>query len=218
MIIKRFNKINGFYPEPISGQTRFAFSKNNFEDFYDIKEYLNYKDYRGQKLYFYDYDTANVYSPFEKTINIVYGVPIYFEGFFYFLQGDFNKNKISLYKYLPEKILENVVEFDIKDVNLYNLKLIGNGVNIISGDDEFVCYYPSKFKFKLPSNEQVILIDEEKVYINAWIEEDFDEENNCAGDNYKYYEKLVIRDFWDRFISEEIGNLNKAEDGNWWIS
>ena len=129
-----------------------------------------------------------------------------------------NKNKISLYKYLPEKILENVVEFDIKDVNLYNLKLIGNGVNIISGDDEFVCYYPSKFKFKLPSNEQVILIDEEKVYINTWIEEDFDEENNCAGDNYKYYEKLVIRDFWGRFISEEIGNLNKAEDGNWWIS
>ena len=50
MIIKRFNKINGFYPEPISGQIRFAFSKNNFEDFYDIKEYLNYKDYRGQKL------------------------------------------------------------------------------------------------------------------------------------------------------------------------
>jgi len=131
---------------------------------------------------------------------------------------DFNKNKISLYKYLPEKILENVVEFDIKDVNLYNLKLIRNGVNIISGDDEFVCYYPSKFKFKLPSNEQVILIDEEKVYISAWIEEDFDEENNCAGDNYKYYEKLVIRDFWGRFISEEIGNLNKAEDGNWWIS
>ena len=38
MIIKRFNKINGFYPEPISGQTRFAFSKNDFEDFYDIKE------------------------------------------------------------------------------------------------------------------------------------------------------------------------------------
>ena len=111
MIIKRFNKINGFYPEPISGQIRFAFSKNNFEDFYDIKEYLNYKDYRGQKLYFYDYDTANVYSPFEKTINIVYGAPIYFEGFFYFL-----------------------------------------------------------------------------------------------------------RDFWGRFISEEIGNLNKAEGGNWWIS
>ena len=52
MIIKRFNKINGFYPEPISGQTRFAFSKNDFEDFYDIKEYFNYKDYRGQKLYF----------------------------------------------------------------------------------------------------------------------------------------------------------------------
>ena len=50
MIIKRFNKINGFYPEPISGQTRFAFSKNDFEDFYDIKEYFNYKDYRGQKI------------------------------------------------------------------------------------------------------------------------------------------------------------------------
>ena len=208
----------GFYVEPISGQTRFAFAKDEFEDFNDMEEYLNHKDYRGLKLYFYDYDTAKIYSPFEKSINIIYGKPIYSEGFFYFLQGDFNKNKITLYKYFPEKILENVVELDIKDMNLYNLMLMGNGVNIISSDDEFICYYTKKFKFKLEPNELVIFIDDSRVYINAWIEECWDKENNCTGDLYRYYEKLVIKDFEGRGISEEIGNLSNSADGSWWFS
>ena len=51
MIIKRFNKINGFYPEPISGQTRFAFSKNDFEDFYDITVFELQRLQRSKALF-----------------------------------------------------------------------------------------------------------------------------------------------------------------------
>ena len=36
-------------------------------------------------------------------------------------------------------------------------------------------------------NESVALIDNGKVYIDAWIEEGWDDENDCATDDYKYY-------------------------------
>ena len=66
--------------------------------------------------------------------------------------------------------------------------------------------------------ESVIFIEDGKVYIEAWIEEGWDDENNCATDDYKYYDKIIVKDFAGNKISEEVGCLNKGPDGNWWIS
>ena len=58
----------------------------------------------------------------------------------------------------------------------------------------------------------------DRVYIEAWIEEGWDDENNCGTDDYKYYDKIIVKDFAGNKISEEVGCLNKGPDGNWWIS
>lgn len=62
------------------------------------------------------------------------------------------------------------------------------------------------------------LIDEDKVYVEAWIEEGWDEELGCASENYKYYSKVLVKDFWGNTLSEEIGQLYQNDDGTWWIS
>ena len=47
------------------------------------------------------------------------------------------RKKITLYRYMPESVLDAVKEFDIEEVNLYNLKIIGTPVHIINqGDGE----------------------------------------------------------------------------------
>ena len=45
----------------------------DFEDFYDIAEYVNEKAYLGNQIVFGDYETGAVYTPFEKERNIAYG-------------------------------------------------------------------------------------------------------------------------------------------------
>ena len=62
-------------------------------------------------------------------------------------------------------------------------------------------------------NESVALIDNGKVYIDAWIEEGWDDENDCATDDYKYYGKVIIKDFQGNVISEEIGSLYQGQEG-----
>lgn len=39
------------------------------------------------------------------------------------------------------------------------------------------------------------MITDEKVYFSAWVEEGWDEEKDCATEEYKYYEKVIVRDF-----------------------
>lgn len=63
-----------------------------------------------------------------------------------------------------------------------------------------------------------MLIDDGKVYINAWIEEVWDEENNKAGEDYRYYDKLIIKDLDSNIIEEKIGNLYQRADGTWWLA
>ena len=63
-----------------------------------------------------------------------------------------------------------------------------------------------------------MLIANGKVYLSAWIEEGWDDENDCASEEYKYYEKVIVRDFNGNILSEELGSLNQCEDGSWWIS
>ena len=174
--------------------------------------------YQGSIISFYDYNNGKVYEPFQKQKNVLYGTPVYLKKSFWFLQGDYNSGKITLFRYLPDKIPELIIQFNIADVDLYNLRIIGEDIYITSEDDEFVSYYPESFRFPTTPNESVCMIVDGKVYLSAWVEESWDDDNNCATEEYKYYEKMIVRDFKGNVLSETIGSLQQHPDGTWWIS
>lgn len=218
MKFKHFESVRGTYVEEISGQSRIGYSMSDTADYYDMIEWSKKGGYQGSTLSFYDYVNGKVYMPFQRQRNVLYGKPVYLKNYFWFLQGDYNKGKITLFKYRPDEIPEMITQLNIADVNPYNLCIIGEDAHIISEDDEFVCYYPERFQFSKNPNESVTIIADGKVYLSAWIEEEWDNENNCATKKYKYYEKVIVRDFNGAILSETIGCLQQHSDGTWWIA
>ena len=217
-MVRRFKEENGKYIEKIYGQDRLAFAMSDNEDLYDLIAWSERGGYQGAVLYFYDFETGDVYRPFEKKRNVVYSRPEFADGYYYFLQGDYDAKTVVLYRYFPDDILEPVVTLPLDDVDLYNLRIVGNPVHIISQNEALRCYYPEAFSFPLEPNETVCFIEDGRVYIEAWIEEGWDDENDRATDEYNYYHKVVVKDFHGNLISEEIGALGQAADGTWWMS
>ena len=111
-----------------------------------------------------------------------------------------------------------IIQLNIEDVDLYNLCIIGEDVYIVSEDDEFVSYYPESFRFSKGVNESVSMIADQKVYLSAWVEEGWDDENDCETEEYNYYEKVVERDLKGNLLSETLGSLQQHADGTWWIA
>ena len=183
--LNRFEVVSGKYIEEISGQSRIGYSMSDTTDFYDMIEWSKKGGYQGSIISFYDYNNGKIYEPFQKQRNVLYGPPVYLKNSFWFLQGDYNSGKITLFRYLPDKIPELIIQFNIADVDLYNLRIIGEDIYITSEDDEFV----------------------------SW-----DDDNNCATEEYRYYEKMIVRDFKGNVLSETIGSLQQHPDGTWWIS
>ncbi len=218
MKIKRFEVVTGKYIKEISGQSRIGYSMSDTTDFYDMIEWSKKGGYRGSIISFYDYDNGKVYEPFQEQRNVLYGNPVYLKNSFWFLQGDYNNGKITLFKYLPATPPESIIQLNIEDVDLYNLRIIGEDVYITSEDDEFACYYPENFRFHKNANESVMLIADKKVYLSAWVEEGWDDEKDCATEEYKYYDKVIVRDFKGNMLSETIGSLQQHPDGTWWIA
>ncbi len=217
-MIRKFKEPKGKYIEKIYGQDRLAFAMSDNEDFYDLIAWSKRGGYQGAVIYFYDFETGDVYQPFEKKKNVVYSRPEFADGFYYFLQGDYDENTLVLYRYSPCGVLEALVSLRLDEIDLYNLRIVGNPVHIISQDDDLHCYYPEPFSFPLLPNETVCFIEDDKVYIEAWIEEGWDDENECAAEDYKYYHKVIIKDLHGNLLSEEIGALHQAADGTWWVS
>ena len=217
-MVRRFKEVNGKYIEKIYGQDRLAFAMSDNEDLYDLIAWSERGGYQGAVLYFYDFETGDVYRPFEKKRNVVYSRPEFADGYYYFLQGDYDAKTVVLYRYFPDDILAPVVTLPLDDVDLYNLRIVGNPVHIISQNEALRCYYPEAFSFPLEPNETVCFIEDGCVYIEAWIEEGWDDENDRATDEYNYYHKVVVKDFHGKLISEEIGALGQAADGTWWMS
>ena len=217
-MVRRFKSVNGKYIEKIYGQDRLAFAMSDNEDLYDLIAWSERGGYQGAVLYFYDFETGDVYQPFEKKRNVVYSRPEFADGYYYFLQGDYDAKTVVLYRYFPDDLLAPVVTMPLDDVDLYNLRIVGNPVHIISQNEALRCYYPEAFSFPLEPNETVCFIEDGRVYIEAWIEEGWDDENDRATDEYDYYHKGVVKDFHGNLISEEIGALGQAADGTWWMS
>ncbi len=218
-MIKHFNEVNGLYIEKIIGQDRLAYAMSDTEDFYDLVEFADRDGYQGSVVKFYDFENGNVYTPFEKKRDVICGKPVYTNGFYYFLRADYGLKKVTLYKYFPETVLEAVTEFDMDEVNLYNLMSIGEKVHVTSHDgSDFRCYYPEKISLTIDDHESVTFMTEGNIISEKWVEEGWDFVNDCATGEYKFYNKVIIRDFDGNIISEEIGSIHQAPDGTYWIS
>lgn len=219
-IYKEFSQVKGEYVDDIPGQARFGYAIYDIGDFFEIEDIIKHDgSYKGAVIRFYDYQTGKVYLPFEHKKNISYGKTIYIGNIFYILQVDFNEGLANIYKYYPGEILEKIFDYKIKDLSTYNLELVGNDLHLISQDSEILeIYYPYRKSVKLEANESILLIDDGKLYINRWIEEGWDEENNKAGEDYRYYDKLIIKDLDSNIIEERIGNLHQRCDGTWWLA
>lgn len=218
MKFNRFEVVSGTYIEEITGQFRMGYSMSDTTDFYDMIEWSKRGEHPGAIISFYDYANGKIYRPFPKRRNVLYGRPVYLHEHFWFLQGDYNSGKITLYKYLPDETPEMITQLNIADIDAYNLRIVGEDVYIISEDDEIACYYPERFRFSKNANEGICTIADRKVYLSAWVEEGWDDENDCAGENYRYYEKLVVRDFSGNVLSETLGCLQQRPDGTWWMA
>lgn len=136
----------------------------------------------------------------------MYASPYFYNGYIYFLQGNFNIDKIILYKYLPGSCCKIITAFSISAINLYNLQIIGSNLNVISQDKKLTCYYPEQFEISMKENENVVFIDDDLIYFTAWIEE------GVVND------KIIVKDKKGNIIYEKVGTLNQMIDGSWWIS
>ena len=218
-MIKRFERIEGRYIEKIYGQERLAYAHSDNTDLYDLTQWAERGGYQGDVLTFHDFTNGKVYQPFDKKRDVVYGDPAYVGGFYYFLQGDYGAGRITLYRYLPEELLEAVTSFGFEEVQLYNLQIVGDPLYVISQDNEtFTCYYPEKCSFPLGPRQTVTVIAEDKVYLEEWEEEGWDDENDCATDDYRYYHKVIVKDFKGNTLSEETGYLYQAPSGDYWMA
>lgn len=216
MNIIRMPIINGITPTLLKGTDRYAYGLSDFENAWDLEDWQENGGYQGSVLYLYDLYENKIYIPFEKRKNVLYQEPLLYNDMIYFLQIDYDNQKINLYHLSSSKPLEKVTDFSISEVNLYNLGLTGEKVHITSQDDSFISYYPERFEIKLEPNESVICIADGKIYINAWIEEGV--ENDEITNNYSYYEKILIKDKEGKLLSEEVGSLTQFPDGKWRIS
>lgn len=219
-IFKEFSEVKGEYVEEIAGQARFAYSISNSDDLFEIEETVKIVGfYKENEICFYDYKTSEIYRTFDLKKNIAYGRVIFIDNSFYILQVDFNEGLVNIYKYYPGEILEKITDYKVKDLSTYNLELVGIDLHLISQDSETLeIYYPYRKTVKLEVSESALFIDDGKVYINRWIEEGWDDEKDEAGEDYKYYDKLIIKDFDSNIIEERLGSLHQSPDGTWWLA
>lgn len=216
MDIIRLPIINGITPDLLNGTERYAYGLSDFTDSWELEDWQEHGGYQGSVLYLYDLQESKVYIPFQKKKNVIYQMPLYCDDMIYFLQVDYDDKKVNLYRLSPNTAIEKITDLSIDEVDLYNIGLTGEGVHITSQDESFICYYPEAFEIKLETNESVICIYDEKIYISAWIEEGV--ENDEITKDYSYYEKIRVKDKAGNLISEEIGSLTQFPDGKWRIS
>jgi hypothetical protein len=224
MTVRRFSEVNGTDIDMIEGQDRFGACVDDMTDFDEAAEMAGEGGYRGNILLFYDYETGDIICPIGRHRNVMYSDPVFCDGWYYFLQGDFNRFVVTLFKCIPGEVPERVHEFDAHKMDLGSLWICGNGVNVISDSETCRCYYPQEFEFTIGDEDQVVMIDEGRVYLERWIEsEDVDlEEIDVRGATVSIdipeHNELIVKDFSGKTVSHEMASLSKGPDGTWWIS
>ena len=217
-MLKRFKESNGIYIADIAGQVRLAYSLSSNIDFYDLQNWPEQESCPGMILRFFDLHDGNVYQPFESQEGVIYGEPLYAQGCYWFLQAIRPSRKIVLYRYQLSGIPEAITGFSMDAVDTYNFSLMGDKLHVTSQNhDTFVCYYPERFAFSLGVHETAVFIDDDKVYLENWIEEGWDSENDRPGEDYRFYDEVIVRNFQGDLLSRETGTLYQSRDGSWWI-
>lgn len=216
MEINKFDKIGGQFIENIDGTFEYGYIIYDDIDFYEMVDIKNIgKHYNGSVLKIANYKDQKIYQVFERREDVLYGAVEYYMGYLYFLQGDFSKNKIRLYKCKEKSVVNIVCEMEMTDMDMYNLRILkGDKIYVISEDEDFKIYYPEKVTFDLIENESVIYIEDNRIYSQEWVEE---EKIYNGLKNYNYYENLIIRDFSGKLLSKELGQL-KYVNGKWYLS
>ncbi|WP_414052198.1 hypothetical protein [Macrococcus animalis] len=218
MKLNEFSIVDGSFVTEIFGQQRFGYGHSGYADIADAKEIFDHEGYyKGMVLRFYEYGTGEVYEPFVLKRNISYSDVLYHDGLFYFLQADFIENVVRLIAYYPNQFTKVITTLNMGDIELKRLILIGgNQVNVVHHGDTFISYYPNQFELNLGDDDTVVMIDEDKVYINRWIEEENELEDGSI--DYNWHHKLLIKHLNGELLSEEIARLQQNKDGSWWIS
>lgn len=214
--IRRMKEVTGLPMSRIAGQFRYGVGYTDFQEFYEISEYADKEGYQGNQIVFCDYMSGEVFTPFAKEKNVAYRGARFIDGKYYFLKGDFNSKEVSVFKYIPGTPMENVLTIPMADVGLYNLSITGTSLHLISQGDSLECYYPERFTVSLEPEEVVVEIDGDKIYCSSWVEEGV--VNDVMTADYKYYEKLIIKDKTGKVLSDEIGSVDRGADGKWWLS
>lgn len=101
MNIIRLPIIKGITPNLINGTDRYAYGSSDFEDAWDLKDWQENGGYQGSVLYLYDLKENKVYVPFQKKKNVIYQMPLFFDDIIYFLQVDYDNQKVNLYRISP---------------------------------------------------------------------------------------------------------------------
>lgn len=204
----------------ISGTDKWIYSVigDKHKDFYNIKESRELNEsINGNQLVIYSYPEGKSYVPYEIKYGIYYGDIIFIEGSLFILKADFNENKVTIIKYVPdENILEEIYSFDINNLNLYNLKLGKYPLMLFSVDTKFVLYYPEKLEINITRRDSFIVRDGDLFYFTRWSEEGIDE-NGSAIENHRYYENVVKFNKDGEFLSCEEGYLCEMPNGEFWI-
>ena len=148
MKLNRFEVVTGRYIEEILGQSRIGYAMSDTTDFYDMN-WIGQKKvgYQGSTISFMITIMVKFMNHFKNREMCYMELLFNLKKSFWFLQGDYNSGKITLFKYYPDQIPEMITQLNIEDVNLYNLRIIGEDVYIVSEDDEFVSYYPEVLDF-----------------------------------------------------------------------
>lgn len=206
-MIRHFKRIDGKHIQTVSGQNRYAFNLSDTTDFLTLQKMAKQKELHGSTIRFFDFKSGNVYEPFVRKANVFYSEPTFLSEIFYFLQVDYNEQKVSLCRYTPGSFLEKETELCIGNINLSNLKIIGSSVNIVSQGKVFECFYPLRFSFPDDGLHHAILIDGGMVHFQDSIDD------NSGGVLYR----VVSKDFSGYTRSIEVGFLRQAADGTWWI-
>ncbi|MGT2911319.1 hypothetical protein ACVR1I_06345 [Streptococcus cameli] len=218
-LYQSFSEVQGIYIEGIDGQSRLGYALSDSSDFYDIPEIIEHQGaYKGAIIRFYDFNTGQVVTPFQLQENVSYGKPVFLQDRYYFLQADFTSNLVTLYAYNLDQSVEEITFFELSSLHLYNLRIMGKNLHVISHDDRVEVYYPYRKSFPLEKRESLIFIDDDKLFLSEWVEEGWDHDKDRPCPTYDYYEKLIIKDWEGNILFEERGCLTEKEDGSWWLS
>ena len=213
-------KIKGALPygfSNIEGTDRWIYQVDTTVDFYDNNMLAQIgTDLPGSEILFISFPEGKIYKPFEREKGIYYDKPAYFNGRLFFIKVDFNKREVFLLKYFEEEnTCQELFTAAIDDIDLYNLNLAKSPIMLYSQGQSVEIYYPQRLSLKKEANESFIMRKDDDFYFYSWVEEGL-ERSGSLGEDYKYYEEIIIKDKNSKVLKKEKGNIFQMPNGDYW--